>query len=247
LLADCLLLVALGFLMVLGSGQAAGRRLGLLDLLPLLTYAASLLVIHLTLVLFRFRGDQMLPVVAAFLSGLWLLVQYQMGAFEGADCWANVRFIFPGGALVMLVVCVAGMRGRYRRLAAWSWVWAGLSLILLAGVLVTGQRFRCAVYATGFITPTGLLKITVILFLAGLIDRDAKTLGNWRYPWLISPFKKLLPLLDSGPCWRDYCCCSGIWGCSSSSAPPFWSCWLPALPAGVIWSTVFSPRREWAT
>jgi len=41
LLADCLLLVALGFLMVLGSGQAAGRQLGLLDLLPLLTYAAS--------------------------------------------------------------------------------------------------------------------------------------------------------------------------------------------------------------
>ncbi len=200
LLAGCLLLVALGFLMVLGSGQAAGRRLGLLDLLPLLTYAASLLVIHLTLVLFQFRGDQMLPVVAAFLSGLGLLAQYRLGAFEGADRWANVRFIFPGGVLVMLAVCIAGMRGRYRRLAAWPWVWAGLSLVLLAGVLITGQRFRGAVYALGFITPTELLKITVLLFLAGLIDRDAKALGNWGHPWpvppwLIPPFGALLPLL----------------------------------------------------
>lgn len=195
LLAGCLLLVALGFLMVLGSGQAADHRLGLLDLLPLLTYAASLVVIHLTLVLFRFRGDQMLPVVAAFLSGIGLLAQYRMGAFDGADPWANVRLIFPGGVLVMLVVGIAGMRGRYRRLAAWPWVWAGLSLVLLAGVLITGQRFRGAVYALGFITPTELLKLTVILFLAGLIDRDAKTLGNWRRPWPVPPFRELLPLL----------------------------------------------------
>lgn len=142
LLAGCLLLVALGFLMVLGSGQAAGRRLGLLDLLPLLTYAASLVVIHLTLVLFRFRGDQMLPVVAALLSEIGLLAQYRLGAFEGAELWATVRFIFPGGVLVMLVVCITGMRGHYRRLAAWPWVWAGLSLILLVGVLITGQRLR---------------------------------------------------------------------------------------------------------
>jgi len=195
LLTGCLLLVALGFLMVLGSGQAAGRRLGLLDLLPLLTYAASLVVIHLTLVLFRFRGDQLLPVVAAFLSGLGLLAQYRLDAFDGADLRANVRFIFPGGVLVMLAVCIAGMRGRYRRLAAWPWVWAGLSLVLLAGVLLTGQRFRGAVYALGFITPTELLKITVLLFLAGLIDRDAKALGNWGRPWPVPPFGVLLPLL----------------------------------------------------
>ena len=195
MLAGCLLLVTLGFLMVLGAGLTAGHQLGPLDLLPLLTYAASLAAIHLTLVLSRFRGDQMLPVAAVFLSGIGLLAQYRMGAFDGADPRASVRLIFPGGVLVMLVVCIAGMRGRYRRLTAWPWVWAGLSLVLLAGVLITGQRFRGGIYALGLITPTELLKVTVILFLAGLIDRDAKVLGNWGRPLPVPPFKGLLPLM----------------------------------------------------
>lgn len=195
LLAGCLLLVTLGFLMVLGAGLTAGHQIDPLDLLPLLTYAASLAAIHLTLVLSRFRGDQMLPVAAAFLSGIGLLAQYRMGAFDGADPWASVRFIFPGGVLVMLVVCIAGMRGRYRRLTAWPWIWAGLSLVLLAGVLITGQRFRGGIYALGLITPTELLKVTVILFLAGLIDRDAKVLGNWGHLFPVPPFKGLLPLM----------------------------------------------------
>ncbi|CAD7857201.1 MAG: FtsW-like cell division membrane protein CA_C0505 [Olavius algarvensis Gamma 1 endosymbiont] len=195
MLFGCLLLVALGFLMVLGSGQAAGRRLDRLDFLPLLIYAASLAAIHLTLVLFRFRGDQMLPVAVAFLSGIGLLAQYRMGAFAGADPWASARLLLPGGVLVMLVACVADMRGRYRWLARWPWIWAGLSLLLVAGVLITGQRFRGAVYAAGLITPTELLKVTVVLFLAGLLDRDAKALRAWSRPPPMPPFRALLPLM----------------------------------------------------
>jgi len=193
LLLGCLLLVALGFLMVLGSGRAAGQRLGALDLLPLLSYAGSLAAIHLTLVLTRFRGDQMLPVAVAFLSGIGLLAQYRMGAFAGDDLRAITRWLLPGGVLVMLAVCLAGMRGRYRWLVRWPWVWAGLSLLLVAGVLLTGQRFRGALYAPGLITPTEFLKVTVILFLAGLLDREAKTLGGWHR--LLPPFKALLPLM----------------------------------------------------
>lgn len=195
LLAGCLLLVALGFLMVSGTGLAAGRRLGFSDLLPLFTYAASLAVIHLSLVLFRFRGDQMLPVAAAFLSGIGLLAQYRLGAFSTDQLWTNARLVLPGGVLVMLVVCIAGMRGRYRRLAAWPWMWAGLSLIVLAGVLITGQRFRGGVYGVGFITPTELLKVTVILFLAGLIAGNAAALRNWGFHGSAPPLKALLPVL----------------------------------------------------
>jgi len=195
LLIGCLLCVVLGFMMVLGSSHTAGRRIGLLDLFPLLGYAWSLAVVHLTLVLSRFRGDQVLPVVAAFLSGIGLLAQYRMGAFDSTDPWASARYVFPAGVLFMLTVCVAGMRGRYQLLASRPWIWAGLSLALLAVVLVTGERFRGGVYGVGFITPTEALKVTVILFLAALIDRDATGLSKWRGPLPMPPFKDLLPLM----------------------------------------------------
>lgn len=194
LLLGCLLCVSLGFVMVLGAGIAVGRDIGFLDLLPLLAYALSLLAVHLTLVSSGFRGDQVLPAVVALLSGIGLLAQYRMGAFDSPDPWATSRFIFPAGVAVMLAVCLAGMRGRYQRLAGGPWIWAGLSLVLLAAVLVTGQRFRGGVFAAGFVTPTEALKVTVILFLAALIDRDAKILRKWkRSPF--PPLKDLLPLL----------------------------------------------------
>jgi cell division protein FtsW (lipid II flippase) len=193
LLLGCLLSVTLGFLMIFGAGTGTGRVLGLTDLLPLVTYAASLIGLHLTLVVTGFRGDQILPVAVSFLSGIGLLAQYRMGAFEGSALWTSARLAFPVGGLVMLAVCVAGMRGRYGKLAAYPWLWGGLSLAILAVVLATGQRFRGGVYAVGFITPTEALKVTVPLFLAGLIDRDAKAFGDWR--GVLPPFKGLLPLL----------------------------------------------------
>jgi len=195
LLLGCLLCVTLGFMMVLGSGRAEGRPIAILDLQPLLAYAASLLALHLTLVLFRFQGDRILPATVAFLSGLGLLAQYRMGAFADAAPAAWVRYLFPAGVLIMLGVCVVGMRGRYRGLAASPWVWAGLSLALVAAVLVTGQRFRGGVFAAGFVTPTEALKLTLVLFLAGLIDREAKPLGKWGGPLPVPPLKGLLPLI----------------------------------------------------
>ena len=61
-------------------------------------------------------------------------------------------------------------------------------------VLVTGQRFRGAVYGAGFITPTEGLKLTVVLFAAAFIDRRAKALANWRGQIPFPPLKALWPL-----------------------------------------------------
>lgn len=194
LLLGCLVCAAIGFLLVLGSAQAGGRSLGLSDLLPLITYVLGLIVLHLSLVLARFRGDQILPALVCFLSGLGLIAQYRMGVFDGADLSAPVRYLFPVGVLVMLMAAVAGMRGRYRKLASGPWVWAGLSAALVVLVLLTGQRFRGGVYGVGFVTPTEALKVTVILFLAAFVDRESKALGNWGKPFPLPPFRELLPL-----------------------------------------------------
>lgn len=193
LLIGSMLAVSLGFLMALGSAHAAGRGLTALDLLPLITYGASLAAVHLTLVLSGFRGDQILPAAAAFLSGIGLVIQYRLGAFDSPDPWASARIVLPAAVLAMLAVCVAGMRGRYRLLAARPWLFGGLSLVLVVLVLVTGQRFRGGVYAAGLVTPTEALKVTVVVFLAGWIDREAKALGRWR--GLLPPLQALAPLL----------------------------------------------------
>jgi len=89
--------------------------------------------------------------------------------------------------LVMLAAAAAFMDGRYRVLAAGFWVWGGLSLALVALLLATGERFRGAVYGAGLITPTEVLKVSVVLFLAGFVEHHARALGRWHPRWPVVP------------------------------------------------------------
>lgn len=192
-----LLAVALGFLMMLGSGRAAGRALSGADLLPFLTYGVSLLALHGLWVLTRFRGDQILPALVALLAGFGLLAQYRMGLLTGAEASPAARFALPAGVLLMGAIAVLGADGRYARLVTGRylvWGWSGLSVLLLAVLLLTGQRFRGGVYAAGFITPSELLKVTAVLFVAGFIDQQAKALKNLGTGLPIPPWRALLPL-----------------------------------------------------
>jgi cell division protein FtsW (lipid II flippase) len=60
-------------------------------------------------------------------------------------------------------------------------------------VLVTGQRYRGALYGFGFITPTELLKLTMVLFTAAFVDQHLKQLSRWR--GVLPPLRSLWPLL----------------------------------------------------
>ncbi len=194
LLLWSLFCMTLGFVLSFGAGRSVQRLVTLTDLLPLGVYALGLLCVHVVLVLLRFRGDQILLGAVAFLSGLGMLVQHRMGTFESADGSLVPFLVFPAGMLLMLTICVAGMRGRYNLLARGVWVWALLSLVLVVALLATGQRFRGAVYGAGFITPTELLKLTVVLFLAAFIDARARALADWSR-LVLPPLRSLLPLL----------------------------------------------------
>jgi cell division protein FtsW (lipid II flippase) len=95
----------------------------------------------------------------------------------------------------MTVCALIFANGRYRVLARGLWLWAGLSLLLVVVLLVTGQRFRGAVYALGFTTPTEALKLTVILGLAAYLERQGQALARW-HPYLpLPPWRALWPLL----------------------------------------------------
>ncbi len=191
LLALSALAILFGFLMMLGTDPGSARQGMALELLPALLYTLALTLLHLCLVLARFRGDQILLATAAFLSGFGLLAQARLGNVDPAGGWSG--YLYPLGMGVLLASLIAGMGGRYRHLAARPWVWAGVSLAGLVLLLALGQRFRGGVYAPGFITPSELLKLTLVVFLAGHLDQQAKALGTWPNPFL-PPWRPLWPL-----------------------------------------------------
>jgi hypothetical protein len=198
LLLICLGGIGLGFILVMGSLRGVGTPLGLAHLLPFLLYALSLAGLHLALVMAGFRGDQILVVAVAFLTGFGLLAQTRLGAFAMGGGESGLSdYAFVGGLVIMLAIALGFMSGRYRTLAEghWVWVWAGISLLLVLVVLVTGQRFRGAVFGAGLITPTELLKVGFVLFAAAYIDRQAKALGVWVFHGLIPPWRPLAPLV----------------------------------------------------
>jgi cell division protein FtsW (lipid II flippase) len=194
LLLGCLGCMALGFVLILGADAASGRQLGALDLLPLALYALALAGVHLSLVAAGFRGDQVLTATVAFLSGFGLLAQYRMGDFHNGPGALTLGLV-PAGFLVMTVGALAFANGRYRVLARGLWVWAGLSLVLVVVLLLTGQRFRGAVYALGFTTPTEVLKVTIPLALAAYLERQGQALARWHPRLPLPPWRALWPLL----------------------------------------------------
>lgn len=191
----CAFAVSVGFLLIFGAQRSVDRLIEARDLLPLALYVASLIVVHLTLVATRFRGDQFLVAAVALLCGLGILMHYRLGAFSATTPLGALRqyALYPASMAAMLAVILAAMRGRYRHLARWPWPWGLLSVALLAGLMLTGQRFRGAVYAFGYMTPSELLKLGMVLYLAGFIAAHAKALAVWHHG-LLPPWRALLPL-----------------------------------------------------
>jgi len=193
LLVLALTAIALGYLMLLGARPKEGLTVAMPDLAPVLLWATAFIGAHLWLVLARFRGDQLILPVAAFLCGIGLLAQFRMGIFDGLRSGPLGLAILPTAVALMVLLAHSGQRGRYHRLAVGQWLWALLSLALLAILFATGQRFRGAVYGTGFLTPTEALKLSLILFAAAFVARHAKALAAWYGP--LPPLRVLWPLL----------------------------------------------------
>jgi len=196
LLLSCLGAMSLGFVLILGADSGDGRRLAAPDLLPLLLYGLSLAGVHLALVAAGFRGDQVMTATVAFLSGFGLLAQYRMGAFHGdPEARTLALALIPAGYLVMTACALIFADGRYRLLARGLWLWAGVSLLLVGVLLVTGARFRGAVYGLGFTTPTEIIKVTVVLGLAAYLERHGAALARWQARLPVPPWQALWPLL----------------------------------------------------
>ena len=160
------------------------------DYLPLLVYLGAMLTIHLILVLLKFRGDPLLLAAVFFLAGFGMLTQFRMGTFELIISDKLSNYAFPAGLALMLIITVLFRRGRYRILQPLAIPCVLLAAILLGAILFLGRRYRGAMFMPGYINPADLIKILLMIFLAGYLARGQKE--GARVP---AGFTSLVPLL----------------------------------------------------
>ena len=169
-----------------------------------LVYAGLIAGISIAFSLFRFRADQLVLPIVATLAGLGLLViqrlQPDLSAIDGNLAGIANRQIFylvAGLALMVVTALFAPLLPLLRR---YKYTALFLSLALLAitfvfGVEVGGARLWLYLGPIQ-IQPSEVVKVTLIIFLAGYLDekRDLLT-GGWRLGALtLPPLPWLLPL-----------------------------------------------------
>lgn len=185
LLLAVFLVVAAGYTAVLLARSGGAPESG--ELMPLVAFGASLVVVHLVTCLFNFRGDAVLMSAALLLAGVGILVQFRLGTLEVVRSGNWSSFAFPMGVGAMLAVVILCSGGRWRMLQPLYFV-AGIAAIsVIAFTLATGQKFRGATYAAGNLTPTEIIKVLLPVFLAGFFARNSKDLAQTGLPGIPAP------------------------------------------------------------
>jgi len=169
----------------------------------LAVYLGALLAAHLALVLAGRRTDQVLLPTVGLLGGMSLLLMERLpqdlaGALGGLARTQLVWLVLGIGALV--AVGVAVRNDTWLRRYKYTWAAVGIGLLLLTFVLgreVNGQRLTLVI---GPISgqPTELLKVILVIFLAGylsenrsLLVEQSTRLGPLRLP----PLPYLAPMV----------------------------------------------------
>lgn len=168
LFVRAVLAVAAAYATVLLARLPAAGAFDRHALYPLAGFAALVLLLRMALGAFRYRGDPVLPAAALFLAGLGVVAQVRLGTldFRALDRWAN--YALPAGVLAMLAVALALRRGRAGALAALHLPASLLASAILAGLLLTGQRFRGGVFLAGNVNPVEVVKVLLTVYLAGM-------------------------------------------------------------------------------
>ncbi|MFT5499119.1 MAG: cell division protein FtsW (lipid II flippase) [Kiritimatiellia bacterium] len=193
LLFWCALGVITGTFLLLGARPESAPPVKPADFLPLVCYLGSLLFMHGSFLLFRFRGDPVLTGLMAFLAGTGVLAQTRMNTFNLEQVLDPGNFMLPAGILLMVVTALLFRRGRYLALKPFAGLSALAAIGIMALVLAMGSRYRGAIFAPGGMTPSELLKILIVVFLAGFLTLEMKSIRDDSHP-VIPPFRVLFPL-----------------------------------------------------
>jgi cell division protein FtsW (lipid II flippase) len=187
-----LLAVVAAYLMVLLVKLALAPSLEWRYLAPLGVFILMLAVVRVGLRVVSFRGDHLLLSIALFLAGLGLVLQFRMGTLNVLAIHAASTYALPLGLAALLLMLVLFGGGRARHLAGAAIPCAFAVLGVLAAVLALGHRFRGAVFLAGYLNPTEVVKILLVVYAAGLLTTYRKALEQPVLPGVPQPEPGLL-------------------------------------------------------
>jgi cell division protein FtsW (lipid II flippase) len=133
----------------------------------------------LTYGLFRFsnyQGDRILPALVLLLAGLGFMIQFRLGNLNLMDYSRYANFAYPIGFVSFFVSWLVFRNGRHAKLAGWALPALIAAVAVLGVILMTGQRFRGAVFMTGQLNPAEIVKLLLAIFMAGVITDFRKPL-----------------------------------------------------------------------
>lgn len=111
-----------------------------------------------------------IALAAGALAALGVAVQARLG--EGAPVLLPLGLGLAGG-LAAAGACAGGRAGRMLR-GAGPWIAWGVAFALMALLLVAGRRYRGGLYLPGRLNPSELVKLCVVVCLAGWLARGKK-------------------------------------------------------------------------
>lgn len=132
-------------------------------------FAATLVGVRLFLAVFRFHGDLPLLVLGFLLAGLGTAVQSRFGTVAFDDPSRLSTWALPLGAAAMSAVVAVFGGERARWLKSFATPAAILALAVLAAMALAGQRFRGALYVGGYLNPSEIIKVLLVLYAAKLL------------------------------------------------------------------------------
>lgn len=187
-----LLAVLAAYLMVLLVKLALAPQLPWRYLAPPGAFLVMLAVVRVGLRAVSFRGDHLLLSIALFLAGLGLVLQFRMGTLDFLAAHSASTYALLLGLAALLAMPALFGGGRARHLAGAAVPCALAAVAVLAAVLALGHRFRGAVFLAGYLNPTEVVKVLLVIYAAGLLTTYRKALEQPLLPGVPQPEPGLL-------------------------------------------------------
>lgn len=188
------LILVCGYLTIMAVKLANAPVVRVEHFLPIAVCAFSIFLVWLIFAASDFKGDGTIPPLVLLLAGIGLLIQFRLGNLDLADESRASSYAYPLGILSFLGTWMLFRKGRYAVLSGFALPCLFLTAALLGTILLLGERFRGAVFLAGQLNPAELVKILLVVFLAGIMTDFKKQLQQTVAGIPAPPVKSLLTL-----------------------------------------------------